>query len=83
MSLPKQCIPVTRPHFVAPSTCVDIKHIFGPTASDRYVLADILGILQDLKFGANYNDPAAFAYRGYNQVMHSGRGCFSSMGRFL
>jgi cyanobactin biosynthesis protein (PatB/AcyB/McaB family) len=74
MRLPKQSMPVKRPDLVQPSTCVDLVHGLAD---------DITETTQDLLFGANYNDPAAFAYRSYNQVMYSGRGGFASVGRFV
>jgi cyanobactin biosynthesis protein (PatB/AcyB/McaB family) len=54
--------PVRRPHFVDPSTCVDMvngerDHIFE------------VGIA--LIHGANYNDPAPFELPGFEQVMRS------------
>ncbi|MEP0753313.1 hypothetical protein NDI44_11040 [Trichocoleus sp. DQ-A3] len=33
-----------------------------------------------LQHGANYNDPAAFEYRTYNQLKTSGCGCFHAFG---
>ena len=77
MRLPKQCVPVKRPHFVQPASCVDVVNYSLPNRQDRGL------ILQDLLFGANYNDPAAFAYRNYNQVMHSSRRGFANISRFF
>lgn len=77
MRLPKQCAPVKRPHFVQPASCVDVVHSSLPGRKD------LIRILLDLRHGANYNDPAAFANRSYNQVMHSGRCSFASLGRFV
>lgn len=45
---------------------------------------DLVSIRMDLLHAANYNDPAAFANRSFNQVMHSsqGWGGFAGMGSF-
>jgi cyanobactin biosynthesis protein (PatB/AcyB/McaB family) len=40
----------------------------------------LVSIRMKLLHGANYNDPAAYALRSYNQVMHSG---FSPLGRWF
>ncbi|MBD2342391.1 cyanobactin biosynthesis system PatB/AcyB/McaB family protein [Calothrix sp. FACHB-156] len=72
MTYPKQSMPIKRPHQIEPATCVDLVH--GRTD-------DILETLIRLRHGANYNDPAAFAYRSYNQVMHSGWSGVASMDR--
>ena len=71
MTLPKQTPPVKRPHFLQPATCVDVEH--GSVES-------LVSIRMKLLHGANYNDPAAYALRSYNQVMHSG---FSALGRWF
>ena len=71
MTFPKQSPPVQRPHFVQPGTCVDLEN--GRPE-------DLVAIRIDLLHGANYNDPAVFAQRSYNQVMHSG---FHGFGRFF
>ncbi|NEP57716.1 MAG: cyanobactin biosynthesis system PatB/AcyB/McaB family protein [Symploca sp. SIO2G7] len=63
MRLPKLSPPVKRPHFVQPSAAVDVEN-------GRF--EDLVAIRMDLLHGANYNDPAAFEYRSYNQVMKSG-----------
>ncbi|MDY6784474.1 MAG: cyanobactin biosynthesis system PatB/AcyB/McaB family protein [Cyanobacteriota bacterium] len=67
MTQPKQAPPVQRPHFVQPASCVDVEN------GD---LESLVHIRMDLLHGANYNDPAVFAQRSYNQVMHSGFGGF-------
>nr|ANA85196.1 BisB [Prochloron sp. LV5] len=78
MRLPLLSAPVKRPHFIQPAQCVDI---------ENGRLKDLLHIRLDLLHGANYNDPAAFANRSFNQVMHSsasnGWGGFASMGRLF
>lgn len=71
MTFPKQSPPVQRPHFVQPGICVDVEN--GRPE-------DLVAIRIDLLHGANYNDPAVFAQRSYNQVMHSG---FGGFGRFF
>jgi cyanobactin biosynthesis protein (PatB/AcyB/McaB family) len=67
MTFPKQAPPVERPHFIQPATCVDV---------ENGTLESLVHIRMDLLHGANYNDPAVFAQRSYNQVMHSGFGGF-------
>lgn len=74
MAFPKQAPPVKRPHFIQPALTVDVEN------GD---LEDLVHIRMDLLHGANYNDPAVFAQRSYNQVMHSGLGGFAPMGRFF
>jgi cyanobactin biosynthesis protein (PatB/AcyB/McaB family) len=54
--------PVKRPHFVDPSTCVDVVH----GARDHLLTVGIA-----LMHGANYNDPAPFESPGFEQVMRS------------
>jgi cyanobactin biosynthesis protein (PatB/AcyB/McaB family) len=71
MTFPKQTAPVHRPHFIQPATCIDV---------ENGTLENLVHIRMDLLHGANYNDPAVFAQRSYNQVMHSG---WSPMGRWL
>ena len=71
MTLPKQTPPVKRPHFLQPATCVDVEN--GSAES-------LVSIRMKLLHGANYHDPAAYALRSYNQVMHSG---FSPLGRWF
>jgi cyanobactin biosynthesis protein (PatB/AcyB/McaB family) len=70
-TFPHQSIPVQRPHFLQPATCVDVEH--GSAES-------LVSIRLKLLHGANYNDPAAYAQRGYQQVMRSGLG---AVGRWL
>lgn len=70
MNLPILSPPVKRPHFVEPSTAVDVEH-------GR--VEDLVAIRMDLLHGANYNDPAVFANRSYNQVMTSGGYGFGGM----
>jgi cyanobactin biosynthesis protein (PatB/AcyB/McaB family) len=40
----------------------------------------LVSVRMKLLHGANYNDPAAYALRTYNQVVHSGMG---RMGRWV
>lgn len=54
--------PVKRPHFVDPSTCVDVMH----GTRDH-----LLSVGMALIHGANYNDPAPFEWPGAQQVMSS------------
>ncbi|NEO84082.1 MAG: cyanobactin biosynthesis system PatB/AcyB/McaB family protein [Spirulina sp. SIO3F2] len=65
MTLPKQSPPVCRPHFIQPASCVDV---------ERGRPEDLVSIRIDLLHGANYNDPAAFANRSYDQIKHSAWG---------
>ncbi|CAN5242417.1 hypothetical protein BH11PSE4_BH11PSE4_36260 [soil metagenome] len=62
MALPQLSRPVTRPHFVDPNSCVDLK--IGAEDDIRVAWTSLL-------FGANYNDPAPFRNPGYQQVMSS------------
>ena len=73
MTLPKQTPPVHRPHFIQPALAVDV---------ENGALDSLVHIRMDLLHGANYNDPAAFVQRSYNQVMHSGGGSWGRRGRF-
>ncbi|MCT7966927.1 cyanobactin biosynthesis system PatB/AcyB/McaB family protein [Laspinema sp. D1] len=74
MAFPKQAAPVKRPHFTQPALAVDL---------EDGEIEDLVHIRMDLLHGANYNDPAVYADRSYNQVMHSGFGGFAPMGRFF
>ena len=69
MTLPKQVPPVKRPHFTQPALAVDV--VNGRPQ-------DLVAIRMDLLHAANYNDPAAYVSRNYNQVMYSG----ASVGNF-
>lgn len=60
--LPKQVLPVKRPHFVQPYDCVDVIH--GRRA-------DLISIRLELIHGANYNDPQVFQYPPYEYLMMS------------
>ena len=60
--------PVKRPHFVDPSTCVDLVH--GN-------VDDLFSTSLALVHGANYNDPAPFEWPGAGQVMSSASGRWS------
>lgn len=62
MRLPSLAPPVKRPHFIQPALAVDVEH----GSAD-----ELLSMRMRLLHGANYNDPAAFANRSINQVMHS------------
>ncbi|NEO45494.1 MAG: cyanobactin biosynthesis system PatB/AcyB/McaB family protein, partial [Moorea sp. SIO4A3] len=53
MRLPKQVAPVKRPDLIQPYRAVDVVHGRGE---------DLVTIRMDLTHGANYNDPAPFAY---------------------
>ena len=67
---PHQSPPVSRALFLSPeksalidpATCVDL-------ASGRP--GQWFSVIMDIRHGANYNDPAGFANRSYQQVMHS------------
>ncbi|WP_082847892.1 cyanobactin biosynthesis system PatB/AcyB/McaB family protein [Bradyrhizobium sp. DOA9] len=54
--------PLTPPDLVDPSSCVNL------TEGEA---VHIGSVWVDLVFGANYNDPASFRYRGYRQVTSS------------
>jgi len=73
MTIPKQSPPVRRPHLVKPADCVDVQ-------SGRP--QDLFALRIDLLHGANYNDPASFTHRSYQQVMHSGWRGFGNAGLF-
>jgi cyanobactin biosynthesis protein (PatB/AcyB/McaB family) len=71
---PRQSPPIKRPDLLQPADFVNLK--YGelddgghPTTESQQALIDLrVGLLH----GANYNDPAAFSPRGYDQVMYSG-----------
>ncbi len=65
MKLPKQSPPVKRPDLIQPHETVDVIH--GSAE-------ELINIRIQLLYGANYNDPAGFQYRSYNQLITSG-GC--------
>ncbi|WP_339380792.1 cyanobactin biosynthesis system PatB/AcyB/McaB family protein [Coleofasciculus sp. FACHB-125] len=50
---------------------VDVVHGF---------VEELVNVRMKLQHGANYNDPAAFEYRTYNQLKTSGCGCFHAFG---
>jgi cyanobactin biosynthesis protein (PatB/AcyB/McaB family) len=67
MRLPKLAPPVKRPDIIHPHRSVDVIH---------GTVEDLVRIRMDLLYGANFNDPAAFAYRSYDQLKSSsGCGC--------
>jgi cyanobactin biosynthesis protein (PatB/AcyB/McaB family) len=67
MRLPKLSPPVKRPDIIHPHQAVDVIH---------GTVEDLVHIRMDLLYGANYNDPAAFAYGSYQQFKSScGFGC--------
>lgn len=63
MRLPNLSPPVRRPDVIYPHRSVDV--IYG-TADE------LLAIRLKLLHGANYNDPAAFVHRSYQQLKSSG-----------
>ncbi|MEA2467705.1 MAG: hypothetical protein QOJ57_1831 [Thermoleophilaceae bacterium] len=63
MLSPPQARPVRRPDLVVPETTVDVMH---GTADE------MVAIRIQLLNGANYNDPARFAFPAYNRMMVSG-----------
>ncbi|NEO37853.1 MAG: cyanobactin biosynthesis system PatB/AcyB/McaB family protein [Moorea sp. SIOASIH] len=65
MRYPKQVAPVKRPDLIQPYQAVDVVHGRGQ---------DLVTIRMDLTHGANYNDPAPFAYPSYQQLKTSGWG---------
>jgi cyanobactin biosynthesis protein (PatB/AcyB/McaB family) len=68
MKLPKQSPPVKRPDLIQPHEAVDVVH--GS-------VEELVNIRMKLLHGANFNAPAAFKYRTYNQLKTSGGyGCF-------
>lgn len=71
MNFPKLSPPVQRPHFIQPAACVDL---------ENGSLNDLLHVRLDLLHAANYNDPAAYANRNFNQVMRSSAGQSASQG---
>jgi cyanobactin biosynthesis protein (PatB/AcyB/McaB family) len=62
MRLPKLSPPVKRPDIIYPHRSVDVIH-------GR--VEDLVSIRMDLLHGANYNDPAAFQNRSYQQIKSS------------
>ncbi|WP_228051735.1 cyanobactin biosynthesis system PatB/AcyB/McaB family protein [Sphaerospermopsis aphanizomenoides] len=67
MRLPKLSPPVKRPDIIYPHRSVDVIH-------GR--VEDLVHIRMDLLHGANYNDPAAFQNRSYQQIKSSCRCTF-------
>ena len=63
MRLPNLSPPVKRPDVIYPHHSVDVIH---GTADE------LLAIRLKLLHGANYNDPAAFVHRSYQQLKSSG-----------
>jgi cyanobactin biosynthesis protein (PatB/AcyB/McaB family) len=63
MKLPKQSRPVKRPDLIQPHEAVDVVH--GS-------VTDLVKVRMKLLHGANYNDPAVFQHRTYNQLKASG-----------
>jgi len=66
MKLPNLSAPVKRPELIHPHRSVDV--VNGRSE-------DLVDIRIDLMHGANYNDPAAFAYRSYPKLKSSSCGC--------
>ncbi len=62
MKLPKQSPPITRPGLIQPHETVDV--VNGS-------VEDLVAMRIRLLHGANYNAPAAFQYRTYNQLKGS------------
>lgn len=67
MKLPILSPPVRRPDLVKPHETVDVVH--GDVDS-------LVSIRIHLLHGANYNDPAGFQDRSFDQMKSSGCGCF-------
>lgn len=63
MKVPRQSPPVKRPDLIHPYATVDVVH--GS-------VEELVGIRLHLLHGANYNDPAAFQYRSYQQLRTAG-----------
>lgn len=63
MRLPILSPPVKRPDLIKPHETVDVVH--GDVES-------LVGIRMHLMHGANYNDPAGFQNRTYQQLQTSG-----------
>lgn len=69
MRLPILSPPVKRPDIIYPHQSVDVIH---------GTVDELISIRMKLLHGANFNDPAAFAHRSYQQIKSSGScGCFS------
>jgi cyanobactin biosynthesis protein (PatB/AcyB/McaB family) len=66
MRLPVLSPPVKRPDVIYPHRSVDVIH---------GTVDELLSIRMKLLHGANYNDPAAFANRSYQQLKSSGCRC--------
>lgn len=67
MKLPNLSVPVKRPELIHPHRSVDV--VNGRSE-------DLVDIRIDLMHGANYNDPAPFAYPSYQQLKSSRCGCW-------
>lgn len=67
MKLPNLSAPVKRPELIHPHRSVDV--VNGQSE-------ELVNIRIHLMHGANYNDPAAFAYRSYQQPKSSSCGCW-------
>ncbi|MBE9161249.1 MULTISPECIES: cyanobactin biosynthesis system PatB/AcyB/McaB family protein [Microcoleaceae] len=67
MNLPKLSPPVKRPELIHPHRSVDV--VNGRSE-------ELVDIRIRLMHGANYNDPAPFAYRSYQQLKSSSCGCW-------
>jgi len=63
MRLPNLSPPVKRPDVIYPHRSVDFVH---------GTINDLLKIRMELLHGANYNDPAPFVHRNYQQLKSSG-----------
>ncbi len=66
MRLPKLSRPVKRPDIIYPHHAADVIH---------GTVEDLVSIRMKLLHGANYNDPAAFQYRSYQQLKSSACRC--------
>ena len=64
MKIPKQSPPIQRTDLIHPHETVDVVH--GN-------VEELVNIRMKLLHGANYNDPAGFQHRTYNQLKSSER----------
>jgi cyanobactin biosynthesis protein (PatB/AcyB/McaB family) len=69
--IPKQAKPVKRPDVIALHLVVDVINDAAPRLSDPAAISTLSGIRLALYHGANYNDPAAFQSRSYQQIKSS------------
>ena len=73
MKLPTLVKPVKRPEVIPTHLVVDIVGAYQESPDEER--EEYNKIVQDLRFGANFNDPHYFKYRTYQQLKYSSCGC--------